>query len=212
MNFTPVKTSKFIQRVFPKLTWEYPSEEKALYLTFDDGPTPKITDWTLDILNEYNAKATFFCIGKNAEAHPKLFKRIIYEGHSIGNHTYNHDKGWKIKTKDYIKSIKKTTTVFKSFELNSKLFRPPYGQIKPNQANQLLKKDYNIIMWSILSIDWNMKTTREACLNNVINNATSGDIIVFHDSIKASENMMYALPRVLEHYIKLGYTFKRIPE
>ena len=212
MNFTPVKTSKFIQKIFPKLIWEYPSEEKTIHLTFDDGPTPEITDWTLDVLNKYNAKATFFCIGKNVEANPELFKRIVNDGHSIGNHTYNHLKGWKTKTKNYLDSIEKTAVVFKSFNIETTLFRPPYGQIKPKQVKQLLQKNYDIIMWNILSLDWDKNTSKEKCLTNIINNTKSGDIVVLHDSVKASKNMMYILPKVLDYFSKQEYRFKRIPE
>lgn len=194
------------------MIWEYPSQSKVIYLTFDDGPTPEITDWVLDILNKYNAKATFFCIGKNIEVNPEIFKRILNEEHSIGNHTYNHLKGWKTKTKTYLHNIEITEKIFNSFNFKTSLFRPPYGQIKSKQAKQLLKRGYKIIMWRILSIDWNNKISEEKCLNNVIKNTTSGDIVVFHDSIKASKNLRYALPKVLGYFSEKGYTFKRIPE
>jgi len=222
MNLTPVVTPQIIKRLFPNLVWELPNNEKVIYLTFDDGPTPEITEWTLKILEQYNAKATFFCIGKNVEAHPEIFNKITAAKHSIGNHTYNHLKGWKTKTKDYLSNIKQTQTTFDE-QLKSpqnqvsdskfaNLFRPPYGQIRPKQINQLSKIGYKIIMWNILSVDWDQSISKETCLHNVIDNAGSGDIIVFHDSIKASTNMQYALPRVLEYFTKKGYEFKRIPE
>ena len=140
MNLTPVITPKLAKSLFPDLVWDLPSKEKVIYLTFDDGPTPIITDWTLDVLTQYNANATFFCIGKNVDEHPSIFKRILSEGHSVGNHSYNHLKGWNTKTKDYIDnilkaevSIEQAKTIYRQ-SLNSKLFRPPYGQIKPRQA------------------------------------------------------------------------------
>jgi len=212
VNFTPVKTSKFIKKIFPSLVWEYASNNKTLYLTFDDGPTPEITNWTLDVLKQYNAKATFFCIGKNVKAYPEIFKRIISEGHSIGNHTYSHLKGWRTKTKAYINNVNKTDAVFNELGIDTVLFRPPYGQIKRKQAKQLLQKGYEIIMWKILSVDWDKKITKEKCLTNVIDNTSPGDIIVFHDSFKASQNMQYALPKVLEHFSEKGFVFKRIPK
>lgn len=210
MNLIPIKTSKFIKKIFPSLVWEYPSNNKTLYLTFDDGPTPEITNWTLDVLKQYNAKATFFCIGKNVKTHPEIFKRIISEGHSIGNHTYNHLKGWRTKTKIYLTNIDKTEALFNEFGVNTKLFRPPYGQIKHKQIKRLTQKGYQIVMWTVLSIDWDTAVSKKKCLSNVINNTLSGDIIVFHDSVKASQNMQYALPKVLAFFSEKGFVFKRI--
>jgi peptidoglycan/xylan/chitin deacetylase (PgdA/CDA1 family) len=227
MDFIPVKTPKIITSALPNLVWHLPSKDKAIYLTFDDGPTPEITDWTLDTLNTYNAKATFFCIGNNIEKHPEIFKRINTEGHTIGNHTFNHLKGWKTKTQYYVENTLEAQNVIdsklksnnddkpiahlKTSIVNHKLFRPPHGRIKPKQAKQLQDLGYKIIMWNVLSKDWNKKISKEKCLENVIQNTTSGDIVVFHDSIKASRNMQYALPRVLEHFSKKGFEFKRIP-
>jgi len=220
MNLTPAKTPKLIKNLFPNLVWELPSKEKIIYLTFDDGPTPEITDWTLNILKQYKAKATFFCIGKNVEKHPEVFNKIVSEDHAIGNHTYNHVKGWKTSSKDYIKNIvdaqnsinnqQSTINNRKSKIIN--LFRPPYGQIKPKQIKALSKLNYKIIMWSVLSVDWDKAISKEKCLENVINNTSSGSIVVFHDSKKASINMQYALPKVLDYFSKKGYVFKRIPE
>jgi len=222
MNLTPAVTPQFIKTLFPNLVWELPNNDKVIYLTFDDGPTPEITEWTLNTLEQYKAKATFFCIGKNVDTHPEIFNKIVSKGHSIGNHTYNHLKGWKTKTKDYIENIKQTQVAFNKHYINTEsqiqnpnfinLFRPPYGQIKPKQIKQLTKKGYKIIMWNILSIDWDKSISQETCLENVINNADSGHIIVFHDSLKASKNMQYALPKVLDYFSKKGFEFKRIPE
>lgn len=215
MDITPVKTPLLIQKTLAYHVWSVPSEEKVLYLTFDDGPTPKVTDWTLDILDKYNAKATFFCIGKNIEAHPNLFNKIIKKGHSIGNHTQHHLKGWKTHTLEYLKDVELAQKIIEDYTnvtLNSqhKLFRPPYGKLKPKQSIALHKQNYKTVMWSILSKDWDATLTKEQCLNNVISKTTKGDIIVFHDSVKASKNMQYALPKVLEYFTERGYVFKRI--
>lgn len=213
MDFIPVKTPKIITSALPNLVWHLPSKDKVIYLTFDDGPTPKITDWTLNTLKNYNAKATFFCIGDNIEKYPEIFKKINEEQHAIGNHTFNHLKGWKTKTKPYIENtLKAQQSIDKYMIKNSYLFRPPHGRIKPKQAKKLHEVGYRIIMWNVLSKDWDKKVSKEKCLENVIQNTTSGDIVVFHDSIKASRNMQYALPRVLEYFSKKGFVFKRIPE
>lgn len=225
MNLIPVRTLKPAKSLFPDLVWDLPSKEKVIYLTFDDGPTPIITDWTLDVLKQYNAKATFFCIGKNVEAHPDIFNKIIADGHSIGNHTYNHIKGWTTSTENYILNIEKAQKVqsaecrvqsnienSKLLTHNSKLFRPPYGQIKPKQAKTLIQLGYKIIMWMVAAIDWDASVSKEKCLDNVVNNTISGDIVVFHDSIKAANNMQYALPKVLEYFSEKGFKFKCIPE
>jgi peptidoglycan/xylan/chitin deacetylase (PgdA/CDA1 family) len=207
MNFTPVTAPKIAKSLFPDLIWNLPSKEKVIFFTFDDGPTPEITDWTLDVLKQYNAKATFFCIGINVDEHPTIFKRILAEGHSIGNHTHNHLKGWKTNTKEYIDNV----FIAEKYIQNSKLFRPPYGQIKPKQAKQLIQLGYKIIMWNVLAIDWDHSVSNQKCLENVINNTSSGDIVVFHDSLKAANNMQYALPKVLEYFSKREFEFKRIP-
>ena len=213
MNLTPVTTPKLIKNLFPNLVWELPTKEKIVYLTFDDGPTPEITEWTLNLLKQYNAKATFFCIGKNVEKHPEIFNKIVSEGHAIGNHTYNHLKGWKTSTNEYIDNVIETQKIFESHQSSTtNLFRPPYGQIKPKQIKALSALGYKLIMWSVLSVDWDKVISKEKCVDNVISNTTSGSIVVFHDSNKASVNMQHALPKVLDYFSKKGYVFKRIPE
>lgn len=199
------KTPAVFTKLFSKYRWRFHSDEKVLYLTFDDGPIPEVTDFVLDQLQLYNAKATFFCIGKNVKKHPKILKRIVAEGHAIGNHTHNHLKGWKNKTAKYIKNVEKASAF-----IDSKLFRPPYGKIKKKQARMLLADGYQIIMWDVLSADFDQKITKEKCLENVVSNATKGSVIVFHDSIKAQENMFFALPKVLEYFSKRGFAFKAI--
>ena len=205
MNLTPVKTPDVVKKMFPNYIWDIPTENKILLPPFPVGTTPEITDWVLDLLKKYNAKATFFCVGQNAEHHPEIINRITNEGHAIGNHTYNHIKGWKLKSKDYLKNIEEA-----SKQINSTLFRPPYGQITPKQGKKLIKLGYKIVMWNVLSLDWDKLVSKETCLDNVISKATKGSIIVFHDSVKASKNMQYALTRVLEHFIERGYSFKAI--
>lgn len=218
MQLYLVRTPIFIQQIFNKYYWSFSflkSSEKVIYLTFDDGPTPKITEWTLNTLKQYNATATFFCIGKNIKNHPNIVKKIIEGGHNIGNHTYNHLNGWKNNTETYLKNIELTENCIQS-EINKKtknstlLFRPPYGKIKRKQANLLLKKGYKIIMWNVLSADFDQKITPQKCLTNVISNTKNGSIIVFHDSVKATANLKYALPKVLAHFSKKGYEFKHI--
>ena len=215
MKITPIKTPVLAKKIFANYIWEMPSESKTLYLTFDDGPTPEITNWTLDILDKYNAKATFFCIGKNVSQHPEIFKNIQNKGHKIGNHTNNHIKGWRTSTKNYLANIKEAQKVIdlqqnKTDSRSQILFRPPYGQIRPKQGKALAELGYKVIMWNVLAFDWDKDVTKEKCLENVISNAKEGSVIVFHDSVKAEKNMRYALPKVLEHFSKKGYTFKSI--
>ena len=230
MTLTPTKTPLVVKKLFPNYIWDIPTNEKVIYLTFDDGPTPEITNWTLDILKQYNAKATFFCIGNNIEKYPSIFQDTINEGHTIGNHTQNHIKGWKSKSKEYLKNIAEAEAIIKSqipspLAIGTKsqkpetlnrsspsvnLFRPPYGQITPKQGRKLIELGYKIIMWDVLSFDWENDVTKETCLDNVKKDATNGSIIVFHDSVKASKNMQYALPKVLEYFSKKGYSFKSL--
>lgn len=212
MQIIPAKTPGFVKTLFPSFVWNINTDNKELYLTFDDGPTPEITDWVLKILKQYNAKATFFCIGNNIKKHPDIFQNIIEEDHAIGNHTYNHLKGWKHKSKDYINDVLETEVIINKFQndYNKKLFRPPYGKFKTKQSKQLQELDYKIILWDVLSYDWDKLVSEETCLTNVTLSAKEGSIIVFHDSIKASRNLRFALPKVLEHYTKQGYKFKTI--
>ncbi len=231
LNLIPIKTPSIVKWMFPNYVWNIPTTDKILYLTFDDGPTPEITEWTLDILQKHNAKATFFCIGTNIEKHPSIFQRLIGEGHSIGNHTFNHPRGWKTKTEAYIEEVVHTqhTIDLQISNYNNpddlpiskssnrrlsivNLFRPPYGQITLKQGKSLLKLGYKIIMWDVLAFDWTEAQSREKCFQNVISKAVPGSIIVFHDSEKAAKRMQYALPKILEHFTEKGFEFRRIPE
>jgi len=212
MQIIPAKTPGFVKTLFPNFVWNISTDNKELYLTFDDGPTPEITEWVLLTLKKFNAKATFFCIGNNIEKHPEIFQNIITKGHSIGNHTYNHLKGWKHKTKVYYKDVLKAEKTIQKFETTNStpLFRPPYGKFKNKQSKRLLERGYRIILWDTLSYDWDKSVSAETCFNNVITSAKEGSIVVFHDSIKASQNLKYVLPKVLDYYSKKGYVFKSI--
>ena len=188
-----IKTPRILKQLFAKYTWSFFTNKKEIYLTFDDGPIPQVTEFVLDQLHNFNAKATFFCIGDNIRKHPAVFSRIVNEGHSVGNHTFNHLNGWKSSNTVYIENTSKCESLLP--DQKTKLFRPPYGKIKRKQAKQLLASDYKIIMWDVLSADFNSSITKEKCLQNVLENAQNGSIIVFHDSIKASDKLYYALPK-----------------
>lgn len=198
------KTPKIAKKAFPRLTWNADENEKAIYLTFDDGPTPEITIWILNQLERYHAKATFFCLGKNVVMYPKLLDYIICEGHAIGNHTYNHLNAWKTDKEKYLSDIKSCEKVF-----HSKLFRPPYGKLKPGIRTQILE-NHEIIMWDVMSYDFDNDISEENCYQNVVKNAKEGSIIVFHDSVKASRNMKATLPKVLKYYSEKGFEFKAL--
>ena len=202
-----------MMRIFSKYTWRFFDTKKEIYLTFDDGPTPEITQFVLSELKKYNAKATFFCIGKNIKRHPNIFKQIISDGHSIGNHTQNHFNGWKNTTEDYLENVlecNKTITQLNNYTIKQQLFRPPYGKIKKSQAKEILKKGYKIIMWDVLSADFDTTISKEKCLQNVLKNTKNGSIIVFHDSVKAFPRMEYALPKFLKSFSEKGFIFRAI--
>lgn len=180
-------------------------ETPSLFLTFDDGPNPEVTPIVCSLLEKYNAKATFFCVGDNVKKHPEVFQQLIDAGHSVGNHTFNHLNGWKTKNRLYYKNILKASEC-----IDSNLFRPPYGRITRQQSMRL-KDKYDIIMWDVLSVDFDSKVNASQCADNVIKNAKNGSIIVFHDSLKASATMLKALPEVLQHFANLNYQFTAIP-
>ena len=182
-----------------------PGKEKILYLTFDDGPHPIATPFVLDTLKEYNAKATFFCIGKNVQVHKQIYQRILDEGHKAGNHTFNHVNGWKTNDETYIKEVMNAKQY-----IDTDLFRPPYGRISRFKINLLQQAGFKIIMWDVLSGDFDKEESKEKCASNVILQAKTGSIIVFHDSEKAFQKMSYALPLVLRKFSEEGFTFKAI--
>lgn len=201
-----LKKTPYLVKLFSNknLIWDFKSVDKSIYLTFDDGPTPGITEKVLTILDEFNAKATFFCLGKNVKDNPDIFQKIITQGHSVGNHTYDHFNGWKTNEDEYLLNIKKAEKY-----ISSNLFRPPYGRIKKSQI-QNIKNKYKIILWTVLSGDFDKNISKEKCLSNVINYAQKGSIIVFHDSVKAKEKILFALPEVLKYFSDKGFSFERI--
>ncbi len=200
----PVKTPKWLPVLYPKRVWHMDRGTRTIYLTFDDGPHPKATPFVLDLLKKYDARATFFCIGKNAELYPEIYARIIREGHTVGNHTQQHLNGWKTDTETYLENIMEAEKSIKSA-----LFRPPYGRLKSVQARKLSR--FRIIMWDVLSGDFDQTVNAETCLRNVLRHTNNGSIVVFHDSEKAWINMSNALPLVLEHFMKEGFSFAAIP-
>lgn len=198
------RTPDFVKNAFPDFVWSIPSNSKEIFLTFDDGPITGVTEFVLETLQKYKAKATFFCVGSNIEKNPELFERIQREGHAIGSHSQDHLSGWASDNQEYIENVHTAATLSKS-----KLFRPPYGRIKLSQAKQL-RKDYEIIMWDVLSGDFDPNLSIEKCKNNVIKNTSSGSIIVFHDNEKSFETLQKVLPNTLEYFTNKNYSFKSI--
>ena len=205
--FYVVKTPWWLRTLYSSFIWKINTSEKILYLTFDDGPHPEATLFVLNELKKFNASATFFCIGKNVEDHPDIYNRILSEGHSIGNHTYSHYNGWWVKNEVYLKDVLKA-----SHFINSSLFRPPYGKITTFQAKQLppvMKgSKVKVIMWDVVSGDFDEKVSNQQCLENVIFNSKEGSIIVFHDSEKTFSKIQYVLPKVLDFFSKKNYRFE----
>lgn len=187
-----VKTPPIIKTIFSDFVWSLDTDSKEVFITFDDGPIPELTPWVLDELKKYDFKATFFCVGDNVRKYPEIYQRIIAEGHSVGNHTYNHLNGWNNDLDTYLENIKKCDNI-----VSSDLFRPPYGKMKPNQS-AVIKTEKSIIMWDVLSGDFDQTISQEKCLSNVMDNFVFGSIIVFHDNLKAEKNLKYVLPRFFE--------------
>jgi len=199
-----VKTPWLLKQLYPNLLWNNSRTGNRIYLTFDDGPIPIVTPFVLNILKQHDAKATFFCIGDNINKHPDIFEQVKNAGHAIGNHTYNHLKGWKTEDKTYLDNFLKADA-----SVRSDLFRPPYGRIKRSQI-KLLKQarpDLKIVMWDVLSGDFDINLKPEDCLKNVLKHTGPGSIIVFHDSLKAFDRLQYVLPRAMEEWSRKGYEF-----
>ena len=195
----------WLQLLYTTLTWHKNRKEKSIYLTFDDGPIPVVTPFVLNTLKKFNAKATFFCIGENIDKYPEIFADVISEGHTIGNHTYNHLKGWNTDNNEYLNNIKKCSDLTRS-----KLFRPPYGRIKQSQISEIKEQipGTEIVMWDVLSGDFDQSISTQTCINNVLKNSKNGSIIVFHDSIKAFDRLEHSLPVILENLSNNGFNFK----
>ena len=201
-----IKPPWWLKRLYPACVWEIQTNEKILYLTFDDGPHRQATSFVLDQLKKYDARATFFCIGKNVALHSDIYRRILNEGHAAGNHTFNHTNGWKTNDLVYLKDI----TAAKKY-IDSHLFRPPYGKISKWQLKQLTGAfNMKVVMWSVLSADFDTGVTPDSCLKNVMLSTKPGSIVVFHDSDKAWPNLVYALPKVLKYFAEQGYRFEKI--
>jgi peptidoglycan/xylan/chitin deacetylase (PgdA/CDA1 family) len=205
--FYLVNSPWWLKKWYSKLIWHIPVTEKILYLSFDDGPHPEITPFVLDELNKYQAKATFFCIGKNVMAYPQVYKRILEEGHRVGNHTQDHLNGWKVSDAEYLSNIGQAAKY-----IDSDLFRPPYGKISAFQAACLrgAPLHYKIIMWGVLSADFDKSLSSAKCTRNVIRNAGPGSIVVFHDSEKAFGRLRESLPAVLGYFSGKGYRFEAL--
>lgn len=195
-----VKVPFVLRWLYPTLIWHRSRTEKRIFLTFDDGPIPDVTPFIINTLNNYGVKATFFCVGENIKKHPDLFDRLLENGHQIGNHTYNHLNGWKTSDDIYLQNVNQCEQL-----TGTSLFRPPYGRGRRSQYAQLNR--YHIIMWDVLSGDFDLKLPPEKCLNNVLKYTQNGSIIVFHDNIKAIPRVTYALPRAIEHWLAEGYEF-----
>lgn len=200
------RTPALIKPLLREFTWQMAGTGRSVYLTFDDGPIPEVTPWVLDTLASYGARATFFCLGRNVQADPGLFERIRHEGHSVGNHTYNHLNGWNTPARAYLRDVLLCQAI-----TGTRLFRPPYGRITRQQSGAL-GKHFSLVMWDVLSGDFDTTIDGERCLRNVVDHTTPGSIIVFHDSLKAEDRLRYALPRVLDHLVREDYSIEGLPE
>jgi peptidoglycan/xylan/chitin deacetylase (PgdA/CDA1 family) len=200
-----VKTPRLIQALMPSYTWHVDTKDRFLYLTFDDGPIPEVTPWVLEILQQYDARATFFCVGENVQRYPVIFQQTLAAGHSVGNHTFNHLSGCSTDNIAYFHNIRRCARLVKS-----NLFRPPYGRIRPAQR-AFLERHYRIVMWDVLSGDFDPCISSEQCLQNVVLNAQAGSIVVMHDSLKSEKKLRYILPRILEYFSGEGYRFEAVP-
>jgi len=196
-----VRPPVFLKWYYPALTWHRSRAEKRIFLTFDDGPIPDVTPFVINTLKSYHIKATFFCVGENIKKHPELFDCLVENGHRIGNHTYNHLNGWKTPDDIYLQNINQCQQL-----AHTNLFRPPYGRARRSQYKRL-RETYDIIMWDVLSGDFDTGLSPDNCLCNVIKHTRNGSIVVFHDNIKATPRITYALPRAIEHWLGQGYAF-----
>jgi len=201
------KTPSWLSQLFPNILWQVNTRDKEIYLTFDDGPVPEATPWVLDQLDQHNAKASFFMVGDNIDKYSELFQEVVKRQHTVANHTYNHLSGWKTENKKYYNNISKAEDLLG--KASNKLFRPPHGRLKYGQYRNI-KKSYKIVMWDVLSGDYNRLLAPERCLKNTIAATSPGSIIVFHDSVKAIKNLQYVLPRYLNYFAALNFTFKAL--
>jgi peptidoglycan/xylan/chitin deacetylase (PgdA/CDA1 family) len=203
-NLLLIQPNALLKRIYPKAVWNLDRREKNIYLTFDDGPIPGLTEWVLEQLAAFNVKATFFCVGANILKNKTVFDRVLAAGHAVANHTMNHSKGFKNTVGDYVKEVEECKKL-----VGSNLFRPPYGQLKRSQYKALIERGYKIILWDVISYDFE-HISEQKCSNFVINNTKNGSIVLFHDNIKAEKNLKFALPVFLDHFLKKGYSFKTL--
>lgn len=219
------KTNFLMRALYPNFIWRIPTEKKEIFLTFDDGPIPEITEFVLEELDKYKAKATFFCIGGNIEKYPDIFQKVVYQQHTIGNHTFNHVRGWDSEDEYYVDNFRKCENIIveqslksdvenggienRKSKIDKRKFRPPFGRIKRSQAKEILKT-HEIVMWDVLTGDYDQSLSKESVLSKALQHTEQGSIVLFHDSIKASKNMMYALPKFLEYFSERGYIFKSL--
>lgn len=201
----PSTVPRIIQKLFPRRVWQINTDQKVLYISFDDGPHERITPMVLQLLEKYGALATFFCIGDRVNKHPECFELIKQAGHAIGNHTYHHVNGWKTDPTIYVADVQKAAAL-----IDSKMFRPPYGRLTSAQFQRLEQQGFKTIMWTILSGDYDKRLTPEQCAARVVQTLQPGAIILFHDSEKAEKNMMVALEKLLEEGSARGYVFKTL--
>lgn len=205
------RTPFFLPWIYPTLTWQVPATRPTLYLTFDDGPINGVTEFVLETLRRFQVKATFFCIGDNIRKHPSVFKKVLAEGHAVGNHTFHHVNGWKTSLEEYVAEVEACADIMRAqgiVQTSPMLFRPPYGKITKAQISAI--KAYNIVMWDVLSYDFDKTLPKERCLAHTIRACRSGSVIVFHDSFKAENNLVYVLPRLIDHFLMTGFSFDTI--
>lgn len=198
------QTPKIFHHLFPQLLWKVKVTSKIIYLTFDDGPHPEITPKVLNILADYDAKATFFCVGNNVQKYPDIFQQVVDAGHVAANHTFHHLKGWQTPNDVYFRDVEACQAL-----VNATFFRPPYGKMKVSQIKQL-KKQYQLVMWSVITYDYDQRLSAAKCLQRATQKTGPGDIVVFHDSKKAEKNLLVVLPRFLEYFSKRGYGFETL--
>lgn len=199
-----VHPPRYLRLAYPGAVWNIPTQEKVLYLTFDDGPVPEVTLKVLELLKSYEAKATFFCIGDNVRKHPDVYARVLQDGHTVGNHTFHHYNAWKTDRRTFLNDTQAAAQI-----IDSKLFRPPYGKLTPLTLMGI-RKNYRIIMWDVISCDFDINVPKEQVWTNVRDHAKPGSIVVFHDSLKASVNMFHALEKTLEHFAQDGFSFQSL--
>jgi peptidoglycan/xylan/chitin deacetylase (PgdA/CDA1 family) len=203
-NIFLIQPKSILKKIYPRAIWHFDRTEKKIFLTFDDGPIPELTEWILHELQSFNANATFFCVGDNILKYPHLFEKIKSNGHLVANHSMHHIKGFKNTVADYLKDVESCRQL-----LDNNFFRPPYGQLKRSQYKALIQKQYKIILWDVISYDYE-KISPQVCASNAISNTKNGSVVLFHDNLKAEKNLKYALPLFLEHFSSRNYKFESL--